>query len=237
MASTLQDRLYEIFAALASDQTRFPPRSSGALPETAANSEAGALIGKSILEQVRETVIQSVVSSSTTATGSPVGTSSVLSSVLSVVPAVGTVTDVAKEVSGGGSTAESIVTTVLKNAFGLAPLVSGLFGLFGGGETETPPPLVKYAMPSPIVFEAAEAGGRSIEGVDYDQTGRPRLYAARDAGASVASSPTAAPGAQITVNVNAMDARSFLDRSSDIAAAVREAMLNLNSINDVVNEL
>ena len=42
---------------------------------------------------------------------------------------------------------------------------------------------------------------------------------------------------QITVNVQAMDARSFLDRSSDIALAVRDAMLNLNSINDVVNEL
>ena len=46
---------------------------------------------------------------------------------------------------------------------------------------------------------------------------------------------TSAP--QITVNVQAMDARSFLDRSSDIAAAVRDAMLNLNSINDVVNDL
>ena len=42
---------------------------------------------------------------------------------------------------------------------------------------------------------------------------------------------------QITVNVSAMDARSFLDRSGDIALAVREAMLNLNSINDVVNDL
>jgi hypothetical protein len=37
--------------------------------------------------------------------------------------------------------------------------------------------------------------------------------------------------------VQAMDARSFLDRSNDIAAAVRDAMLNMNSINDVVNEL
>ena len=42
---------------------------------------------------------------------------------------------------------------------------------------------------------------------------------------------------QITVNVQAMDARSFMDRSSDIALAVRDAMLNLNAINDVVNEL
>ena len=46
-----------------------------------------------------------------------------------------------------------------------------------------------------------------------------------------------APAPQITVNVQAMDARSFLDRSNDIALAVRDAMLNLNSINDVVNEL
>jgi hypothetical protein len=34
-----------------------------------------------------------------------------------------------------------------------------------------------------------------------------------------------------------MDAQSFLDRSSDIAQAVRSAMLNMSSINDVVNEL
>jgi len=39
------------------------------------------------------------------------------------------------------------------------------------------------------------------------------------------------------VNVQAMDARSFLDRSNDIALAVRDAMLNLNAINDVVNDL
>ena len=42
---------------------------------------------------------------------------------------------------------------------------------------------------------------------------------------------------QVTVNVQAMDSRSFLDRSGDIAAAVREAMLNMHSINDVVNDL
>ncbi len=34
-----------------------------------------------------------------------------------------------------------------------------------------------------------------------------------------------------------MDSQSFLDRSSDIAAAVRNAMLNLSPINDVVNDL
>jgi len=48
---------------------------------------------------------------------------------------------------------------------------------------------------------------------------------------------TGGGGSQITVQVQAMDARSFMDRSSDIAAAVRDAMLNLNSINDVVANL
>ena len=42
---------------------------------------------------------------------------------------------------------------------------------------------------------------------------------------------------QITVNVNAMDSQSFMDRSSDIADAVREAMLNMHPINSVVASL
>lgn len=48
---------------------------------------------------------------------------------------------------------------------------------------------------------------------------------------------TAAPAPQITVNVQAMDAQSLMDRSRDIAEAVRGAMLTMSSINDVVNEL
>ena len=74
--------------------------------------------------------------------------------------------------------------------------------------------------------------------VDYGQSGTPRAYEPQTqaaTGSSPATQSTSTP--QITVNVQAMDARSFLDRSSDIAAAVREAMLNLNSINDVVNDL
>jgi hypothetical protein len=42
---------------------------------------------------------------------------------------------------------------------------------------------------------------------------------------------------QITVQVQAMDSRSFLDHSEDIARAVREAMLNSHGINDVITEL
>jgi len=135
--------------------------------------------------------------------------------------------------NGGGATAGSVATTVLESGFGLIPLISGLVGLFGGGGAATPPPLVKYALPAAVDFQGAESGG-GVSAVGYDQTGMPRTYAP-SGGAPGGSGTGAAP--QITVNVQAMDARSFLDRSNDIALAVRDAMLNLNSINDVVNDL
>jgi hypothetical protein len=53
----------------------------------------------------------------------------------------------------------------------------------------------------------------------------------------VPSGPSGGGAAQITVNVQAMDSQSFLDHSNEIAQAVRAAMLNSNSINDVVNNL
>jgi len=45
------------------------------------------------------------------------------------------------------------------------------------------------------------------------------------------------PTPQVTVNVQAMDSRSFLDHSQDIAQAVREAILNMHSLNDVISDL
>jgi hypothetical protein len=45
---------------------------------------------------------------------------------------------------------------------------------------------------------------------------------------------SAAP--QVTVQVNAMDSRSFLDNSDQIARAVREAILNSRALADVVGE-
>ena len=119
---------------------------------------------------------------------------------------------------------ENPLLTVMKNGLGVAPLIGGLISLFSGG-SEEPAPLVKYSLPPSVNLQAAEQGGR-ITTVDYDQAGMPRGVA-----------PSTAAPAQITVQVQAMDARSFLDRSGEIAMAVRDAMLNLNSINDVVNDL
>jgi hypothetical protein len=129
-------------------------------------------------------------------------------------------------------------------------LIVGLLGLFESGGTPAPPAMVKYAMPDPIYFEGADTGS-DVSGADYDQMGMPRAYGAAPNRASAQTSGNATPGSssssnsttssaaapQITVNVQAMDSRSFLDHSSEIARAVRDAMLNLNSINDVVNDL
>jgi hypothetical protein len=168
---------------------------------------------------------------------------------------------------GIGSTIESVASTVLKSGLGVIPLVGGLLGLFGGGGASTPPTLTKYVMPSSIAFEGADTasgiGGADFNqmGVARDLSGgsgAPQTGLTGPAGRSGTAGETAATGisgsgkeggAMATgsssgsnaphnmVDAQAMDARWFLDRSAEIAAAVRYAMLNSNSINDVVNEL
>jgi hypothetical protein len=136
-----------------------------------------------------------------------------------------------------GNAVVSAVSKVFTSGLGLVPLFSGLFGLFGGGGQEAPPPLRKYTMPDNIYFQGADFGN-SILSSDYDQMGMPRMYGpAPAAGTGGSAIPATAATPQISVNVQAMDTRSFLDHSSEIALAVRQAMLNLNSINDVVNDL
>jgi len=109
---------------------------------------------------------------------------------------------------------------------GLGPLISGLEGVFGGGSSQTPM-LTPYIQPLPINLQAgfsgASAGGAS--GVDYGEGGTPRQTSA------------ASTQQQITVQVQAMDSQSFLDRSNDIAAAVRKAMLETSTLNDVIREV
>ena len=41
----------------------------------------------------------------------------------------------------------------------------------------------------------------------------------------------------MTVQVNALDSRSFLDHSDEIASALKPALLNSNSVTDVLSEL
>jgi hypothetical protein len=127
--------------------------------------------------------------------------------------------------SGGGA-----LSAIFKSGFGLSPLIGGLISLFGGGNSEETAPLVKYQLPAALDIRRAQTGSGTYE-LDYDQAGNARAIS----GAGGNSNQVA--GQQVTVNIQAMDARSFLDRSNDIAAAVRDAMLNLSSLNDVIADL
>ncbi len=219
MASTTQDELYQTFLAVSGQQT-------------SALGDATAMLAN-VIAQVDE----------------------LRNSNPAPVAATKTRTTTTSTSNDSGSTLGSVASSVLQSGFGLAPLISGLVSLFGGGDTATPAPLVKYAMPAAADFQAAESRGQ-VTGLDYDQTGMPRSYAPAgaitgvsgnaygSAGGAASGNPNNSAGGavsgaapQITVNVQAMDARSFMDRSNDIALAVRDAMLNLNSINDVVNDL
>ena len=153
--------------------------------------------------------------------------------------------------SDGGvlSSLEGIGEDMAKS-LGIIPLVGSLFGLFGGG-SPAKPAFEKYDMPASIDFSGATVGN-SLENSDYDQFGMPRPYdpapASATPAAGIAASPSSSSAAnpasgssasspQITVNVQAMDAKSFMDYSGQIAQAVRDAMLNMSSINDVVTGL
>ncbi len=109
------------------------------------------------------------------------------------------------------------------------PLIAGLARLFGGKGEEPPPALPRYAWPTALRFEAgvADPASGALSDVDYTQEGQPR---------PAARGPVSY-GGQITVNVQAMDSRSFLDHRDEIARAVREAMLDSHPLNDVVAEL
>lgn len=139
--------------------------------------------------------------------------------------------------SGGGTSAASIATTFFESGLGMMTLVKGIMGIFGGGGSDAPPPLEKYQMPSAIEFDSAETSS-GLGGADYDQSGNPRAIApVASSGGAAGGGGRGGPPPQITVNVQTIDAQSFMDHSSAIAEAVRGAMLNSSSINDVVSEL
>jgi hypothetical protein len=126
--------------------------------------------------------------------------------------------------SGGGVTdVLNTASQVLGGGLSLMPIVSLFTSLFGGGESQQTP-LVPYSLPPSLNLQSTT----SNQNVSWGENGLPR---------SVPSGGGSNGGQQITVQVQAMDSQSFLDHSDDIAQAVRQAMLNMNSINDVITNL
>jgi hypothetical protein len=130
----------------------------------------------------------------------------------------------------GASTASRVGSTLQSTLglfTGLSPLITGLMSLFGGGggnnQAVTP---TTFSLPPSVSVNGgvSEAAPTQAFGVNYTAGGQARP----DTATSVAP--------QITVQVQALDSQSILDRSQDIAAAVRQAMLESNVLNDVIQE-
>jgi hypothetical protein len=116
--------------------------------------------------------------------------------------------------SSVASTVGSVASSVLGGGLSLSPLISGLISLFGGGGQSTA---------APVQYQAGLTGGPGgqIGPVDYGQSGQARPQNQNS-------------NQQVTIQVNAMDSQSFLDHSDDIANAVKAAILNSSSLNDVL---
>ena len=126
--------------------------------------------------------------------------------------------------SGGGTTSTSLLSGI--GGLGITPLIAGLTSLFDGGSDQgAAPALNRFVQAASINADAgfSEATGAEVFGVDKASGNSPRAITQ--------------PPAQITVQVQAMDSQSFLDRSQDIANAVRQAMLETTVLNDVIRGL
>jgi hypothetical protein len=146
--------------------------------------------------------------------------------------------------SGGTSSAQGSGTGILSSlgnvaggllggSFGLSPIVSGIMDLFGGGGQQIQA-LVPYTLPPSIQYEGGagtSTGGATLP-VDYGENGTIRTL-----GASSTSNQAGPAQSNIQITVNAMDSQSFLDNSTQIARAVREALLNSNSLGSVIADL
>jgi TolA-binding protein len=132
--------------------------------------------------------------------------------------------------AGGGSSVGSTVESAASSFLGgglssLSPLIGGLLSLFGGGGQTLAVPS-PFMLPAPVQSEAGVTGSApgQVAPVSHSNSGQPR---AQSAGAP----------AQVTIQVNAMDSQSFLDHSDEIANAVKQAILNSSSLNDVISAL
>ncbi len=117
---------------------------------------------------------------------------------------------------GGSSFLSSLV---------LGPIFRGLFSLFSGDDDRPEPVLNPFVAPQRAFTQIDSNLGPGERGAPLrtDSLGNTR------------GTPTTP--APIQISIQALDARSILDRSDEIASAVRQAMLTNHSINESLTEL
>lgn len=135
-----------------------------------------------------------------------------------------------------GAAAQDILANV-RGAGGLGVLGSPLVGLFSRlfrRNNDEPAPALPSVSPTVPVREdlALPASGAGLTQVSYRGDGLPRAVPAPASG-----SGSSGPSGNVTIQVQTMDSRSFLDNSDQIARAVREAMLHSHALNDVIGEM
>jgi hypothetical protein len=132
----------------------------------------------------------------------------------------------------GGSVAGEVIKTI-GMVTGVGPVVTGLLKLFGGDDGKPREPEyapIPFSLPDQVSVEAGLASDRSFTGIGYAANGGVRGLNSSRPNAPSSSQP-------IQINVQAMDSRSFVDHSDENARAVREALLQSHSLNDVIADL
>jgi hypothetical protein len=129
------------------------------------------------------------------------------------------------EASSAKGTGDPIGRASILDGLLLSPIIKGLIGLFRGSPEAPVVGPSKYLFPSNAVTsvgaEVQSDGSAAL--ATYDGTGGVKRVQS--------SNPT------INIRVDALDARSIIDRSDDIAAAVRQAVLSNSSLNDTLGEI
>ncbi len=161
---------------------------------------------------------------------------------------------------GGKSGILGSLSSGLLGGLGVGQLLSGALGLLGlGSHTKTLPPLQRFTLPNsqqlvatvpyvpkllPVqstVRAAAGASGMSSQARSVSPAA-PAPIGSRSSTWLTASTggpggQLATSGHQVHVHVSALDTQSFMDRSNDIAKAVKNAMLQSSALNDVISEI
>lgn len=135
-------------------------------------------------------------------------------------------TDLLQQTASGG--AASIFGGGLGSILGLGGLISGIASLFGGGSNNTPPPLVEFQLPSSqtqTVYVNSNASS-TYQGSVADQ-----------ASTSQARSPIYGSSGTPQTSSSGASGQSLQYQSSQIAEAVKIALLNSSSLNDVIAEI
>jgi hypothetical protein len=131
--------------------------------------------------------------------------------------------------SGSGSSPLSTIGSIASSMFGqgsiLSPIANGLMRLFGGGSSVPQQVFTPFIAPPSVQLQTTVNPAATA------------VVSPSPAVQNQGGQGSAAPATQVHIQVQAMDSRSFLDHSDEIAEAVRQALLNSHSLSDVIAEL